>query len=78
MARLLLFGPAREAAGVSVTTMPGRDVSAVMAAAEEQFGEPFTQILALSKVWLNGDAAEPGTPVTDDDEVAVIPPVSGG
>lgn len=78
MARLLLFGPAREAAGVARTTCPGNSVSAIVAAAEARFGEPFSRILAVSKVWLNGDEVGADAPVTDDDEVAVIPPVSGG
>lgn len=78
MARLLLFGPAREAAGVSSVTLPGRDVAGIIAAAEERFGDTFVQILATSSVWLNGDAVDPGALVNDNDEVAVIPPVSGG
>jgi molybdopterin converting factor small subunit len=76
--RLLLFGPAREAAGVASVTLPGQSVSGVIAAAEERFGEEFAQIVATSNVWLNGDAVGRGTLVNDDDEVAVIPPVSGG
>ncbi|HEV3266643.1 MAG TPA: MoaD/ThiS family protein [Acidimicrobiales bacterium] len=78
MARLRLFGPAREAAGLSSITLPGGSVSAVMAAAEEKFGEEFSRVVAVSSIWLNGDAAGPAAPVNDDDEVAVIPPVSGG
>ncbi|HEY3843187.1 MAG TPA: MoaD/ThiS family protein [Acidimicrobiales bacterium] len=78
MARLRLFGPAREAAGVSCVTLPGHRVSGIVAAAEAQFGERFAQIVATSNIWVNGDAAEPDTEVSDDDEVAVIPPVSGG
>ena len=78
MARLRLFGPAREAAGLSSITLPGGSVSAVIAAAEEQFGEQFSRVVAVSSIWLNGDAAGPEAEVNDDDEVAVIPPVSGG
>jgi molybdopterin converting factor small subunit len=78
MARLRLFGPAREAAGTSSVTLPGHSVSSIIAAAEERFGEPFSEVLAASKIWLNGEAVEPDAPVHDDDEVAVIPPVSGG
>jgi molybdopterin converting factor small subunit len=58
--------------------MPGGSVSAVIAAAEEKFGERFSRVVAASSIWLNGDAAEPEAQVNDDDEVAVIPPVSGG
>ena len=53
-------------------------MSAVIAAAEEKFGERFSKVVAVSSIWLNGDAVEPETSVNDDDEVAVIPPVSGG
>ncbi len=78
MPRLRLFGPAREAAGLSFTTLPGASVSAVIAAAEQKFGEPFSRVVAVSSIWVNGDAAGPEAEVNDDDEVAVIPPVSGG
>jgi sulfur-carrier protein len=78
MALLRLFGPAREAAGLSCVTLPGQSVSAVIAAAEERFGQPFSEVMAFSQVWLNGDAVGLEASVGDDDEVAVIPPVSGG
>ena len=78
MARLRLFGPAREAAGTSSASVSGHTVAAVMARAEEMFGELFSQILATSRVWVNGEEAGPDTRVSDQDEVAVIPPVSGG
>jgi molybdopterin converting factor small subunit len=78
MARLRLFGPAREAAGVSSLTLSGSDVAAVIAGAESRFGEEFTRVLGVSKVWLNGEEVERSAKVTEHDEVAVIPPVSGG
>jgi len=78
VARLKLFGPAREAAGTPGATVPGHNVAAVMAGARARFGEPFSDILDGSRVWVNGDEADPDTPVGADDEVAVIPPVSGG
>lgn len=78
MARLRLFGPAREAAGLASVSVPGASVSAVIAAAEEKFGEEFSRVVAVSNIWLNGEDVAPDAPVNDDDEVAVIPPVSGG
>jgi sulfur-carrier protein len=78
VARLRLFGPAREAAGVSSLTLSGSDVAAVIAAAEVRFGEEFARVLAGSRVWLNGEEVERSAAVTEGDEVAVIPPVSGG
>jgi molybdopterin converting factor small subunit len=78
MARLRFFGPAREAAGVSEVMVPGQSIAAIMATATARFGEPFAAILATSNVWLNGDPVGPDARVVDADEVAVIPPVSGG
>ncbi len=78
MARLRLFGPAREAAGIAEAYLPGRCVGDVVAAAEARFGADFSQILKVSRIWVNGDDAEPGALVNDNDEIAVIPPVSGG
>ena len=78
MARLRLFGPAREAAGASCALVPGDNVAAVVVGAKARFGEPFCTILDGSHLWVNGEEAGLDTPVGNDDEVAVIPPVAGG
>ena len=78
VAVLRLFAAAREAAGRNKDEVPGSDVAGVLAAACARYGEPFASVLASSKVWLNGEPAEPGDSVQDTDEVAVLPPVSGG
>ena len=75
---LRLFASAREAAGCSRDDIPGSDVAAVLAAACARYGEQFAAVLGRSKVWLNGEPAASGDVVTDTDEVAVLPPVSGG
>jgi len=75
---LRLFASAREAAGRGRDEVPGDDVAAVLAAACARYGEQFAAVLSRSKVWLNGEPAEPGDTVRDTDEVAVLPPVSGG
>ncbi len=78
MAQLRLFGPARQTAGTSRATVPGHDVATVLSGAESRFGDGFSRVLAVSNIWLNGECASPDTPVDEDDEVAVLPPVSGG
>jgi len=78
VARLLLFASAREAAGRSRDTIDGATVADVLAAAKQQFGPRFETVLASCTVWLNGEECEPDAPVADSDEVAVLPPVSGG
>ncbi len=78
MARLRLFGPAREAAGTADIEVPGPNVGEIIAVAEAKFGERFTEVVATSNIWLNGEPVELDALVSDGDEVAVIPPVSGG
>jgi molybdopterin synthase sulfur carrier subunit len=75
---LRLFAQAREAAGTSRDEMPGSTVEEVVRAAGEKYGDRFTSLLPTCRVWLNGEEVPPTTPVTDKDEVAVLPPVSGG
>lgn len=78
MTKLLLLGPAREAAGVRVDEFDGATLGDVMAAATERYGEGFERVLASSQVWLNGEEASSDAVVGPYDEVAVVPPISGG
>ncbi len=78
MARLRLFGPAREAAGTPSTELAGKTVGDVLDAATAQFGPVFATVVASSRIWVNGEAAGAERAVDDDDEVAVVPPVSWG
>ena len=73
-----MFASAREAAGTGVDTVDGDTVGAVLAAAVARYGDDFAAVLQTCRVWVNGDAVEESTPVGDADEVAVLPPVSGG
>ena len=78
MARLRLFANLRETAGTAKAEFPGNTVQDVLDAAQAAYGTDFSRGLAIAKVWVNGDPATPATPVTDHDEIALIPPVSGG
>jgi molybdopterin converting factor small subunit len=75
---LRLFAAAREAAGTGHAEMAGRTVGEVLEAAAARYGEGFAAVLRTSRVWLNGSPAERTDPVAPGDEVAVLPPVSGG
>ena len=75
---LRLFAAAREAAGTGRDVMPGSTVAEVLSAARTRYGERFTDVLVGCRVWLNGEAARDSDPVGESDEVAVLPPVSGG
>ncbi len=78
VAVLRLFAQAREIAGTGKADVAGNTVDEVLAAAIETYGEPFSVIVAGSKVWLNGEPASGDETVGGNDEVAVLPPVSGG
>ncbi|NNN01825.1 MAG: MoaD/ThiS family protein [Acidimicrobiaceae bacterium] len=78
MTRLLLLGPAREAAGVRHDEFDASTVDEVLRLAIERYGAHFERILAVSQVWVNGEVATPSDPVHPNDEVEVLPPVSGG
>lgn len=72
------FGPARDAAGVSSELLHGATVESVMAQAIARHGDALSRIVASSRIWINEQPAKSATQVRAGDEVAVLPPVSGG
>jgi molybdopterin synthase sulfur carrier subunit len=58
--------------------LAGDTVGDLLAAARSRYGPPFAAVLARSRIWVNGRGATADTPLVPDDEVAVLPPVSGG
>jgi molybdopterin converting factor small subunit len=50
----------------------------VVAAASARYGPEFAALVQSCRVWCNGEPANADDPVTDRDEVAILPPVSGG
>lgn len=78
MAVLRLFASAREAAGTGYDDVAGDTVGAVLGEARRRYGEPFSRVLERCQVWCNGEPATDADPVGASDEVAVLPPVSGG
>lgn len=78
MATVRLFAAARDAAGRGRDEVPGDTVGAVLAAARARYGTGFEAVLATCKIWVNGEPAGPADPIGDADELAVLPPVSGG
>lgn len=78
MPTLRLFAAAREAAGTGRDTLAGSTVGEVLAVARERYGPRFAEVLAGSRVWVNGEPASEEQAVRREDEVAVLPPVSGG
>jgi len=78
MALLRLFAAAREAAGTTSVEISGRTVDDVLTSARARFGSEFAAVLDTAAVWRNGHPAAGTDPLQPGDEVAVLPPVSGG
>lgn len=77
--RVRLFAALRELAGSSwVEACDGPDVGAVLADLTRRYGERFGAIAASGTVVVNGRTAGPQDPLGPRDEVALLPPVSGG
>lgn len=78
MATLRLFASLREIAGTSRVEIPGKTVGDVIDGAVDRFGQGFAESLSRARIWVNGDEADTSQSLSPDDEIALIPPVSGG
>ncbi len=78
--RLRLFAQAREAAGRADDRYEVATLGELLDAARARYGNQFVAVLDNARVWVNGDEPDDGdaTALSDGDEVAVLPPVSGG
>ncbi|MFZ0170314.1 MAG: MoaD/ThiS family protein [Acidimicrobiales bacterium] len=78
MARVRFFAQARDAAGCRQADIDGETVASVLQAAVAKFGPGLAEVIATSTIWVNGEHAEGAQGVRPTDELAVLPPVSGG
>jgi molybdopterin converting factor subunit 1 len=77
---VLFFASAREAAGTSRTSVrgAGRTVAELLDDLCSTYGEALTTVLSSCAVWVNRSPASRATVLGGGDEVALLPPVSGG
>jgi molybdopterin converting factor small subunit len=75
---LRLFAGARHAAGAGRAEVRAATVGDVLAWARCEYGASFVAVLETSRVWRNGEPTDLDAGLADGDEVAVLPPVSGG
>jgi molybdopterin converting factor small subunit len=75
---LLFFAEARLAAGTGREDVAARSVAELLEAARARHGDRLAAVLDRARVWVNGDPVAPGHRLHDGDEVAILPPVSGG
>lgn len=77
MAAVRLFASARDAVGAARVTTSARTVGAAvdeLVAAHPALAE----LLETCAIWVNGEPAQATDPLADGDELAILPPVSGG
>ena len=78
MVRVRLFAALREQADASRVEATGRTVGEVVDQLSERYGERFASIAAVGSYVVNGERASRDTVIAEGDEVALLPPVSGG
>ena len=73
-----LFAALRELAGASDVEASGATVGDVVTALSERYGERFAKVARAGSVVVDGERVPTDRALADGDEVALLPPVSGG
>ena len=76
---MLFFGHLHDVTGCRTDVLPGHTVGEVVDEAGDRYGDRFKEALdSTCRIWVNGEPARRETEVADVDEVAFLPPISGG
>jgi len=76
--KIRLFAALREIAGDAHVEATGHSVGDVVDELSARYGERFAKIAEVGSFVVNGERASRDTQIADGDEVALLPPVSGG
>jgi MoaD family protein len=76
--KVRLFAALREMAGASEVEAAGRTAGDLVQQLSERYGERFAKVADVGSIVVNGERADRATAVAEGDEVALLPPVSGG
>ncbi len=78
--RVRFFASARDAAGTRELTVAAQPLGSLLEGLRAGHGPEFAAVLATARVWVNGEDPADGdaTLLAPGDEVAILPPVSGG
>lgn len=76
--RVRLFAALREFAGASEVEASGATVGDLVTALSERYGERFAKVARAGSVVVDGERVPGDRALADGDEVALLPPVSGG
>jgi molybdopterin converting factor small subunit len=78
VAAVRLFAVLRELAGESQVSADGATVGEVVKVLCERYGDRFAAVARVSSVVVDGERASAGRALSGSEEVAILPPVSGG
>lgn len=78
MVRVRLFAVLREIAGSREVEAEGTTVGELLDGLCERFGERFAGPARAGSIVVDGERASLDRAITGDEEVAILPPVSGG
>lgn len=73
-----LFAALRELAGSSRVDAQGATVGDVVEALSARFGDRFAGVARVGSAVVDGERADASTPLAEGQEMALLPPVSGG
>jgi MoaD family protein len=73
-----LFAALRELAGSSHVDAQGDTVGDVVEALSARFGDRFAGVARVGSAVVDGERADAATPLAEGQEMALLPPVSGG
>jgi MoaD family protein len=76
--RVRLFASLREIAGTSELEADAPDVGTLLDDLNRRLGPEFSRALSAGAVVVNGEASSRDRTLAPGDEVALLPPVSGG
>ena len=78
MAKVRLFAVLKELAGASEVEAEGETVEQVIQVLCDRYGAKFTSIVERSQVVVDKETVALDYPLVGGEEVALLPPVSGG
>jgi MoaD family protein len=76
--RVRLFASLREIAGTSNLDTDAPDVGSLLDDLCRRLGPEFSRVMSVGTVVVNGETSGRDRPLAPGDEIALLPPVSGG